>query len=236
MNFLTHAIPYFDTPLVAVCTAIPDWLSAVDRKIRVREAAARRVLDQTNDEVLRDVATGILHHISDDHWFHQTRSFVELNLQLAVQLRDRLPGDDGFRPMFVGHIIIEMLLDSLWLRDNPSIGETYYRLIAKAPTIEIQECVNRITGKPTTGLVPLIDRFTRAKFLYDYLDDSSLLFRLNQVMRRVRLPDLPVQVLPWIHDARDLVESCRAALMTRPDGTSDFPSQVQSPQPKESNQ
>ncbi|MEM6469458.1 MAG: hypothetical protein AAF802_07790 [Planctomycetota bacterium] len=233
MNFLSHAAPYFDQPILAVSTAIPDWLSVVDRKIRARERMARQALHEHADPELRDVAQGILRHIEDDRWFHQTRAFAELNLQLAVSLRAKLPGDDGFRPMFVGHVVIEVLLDALLIRDNRSIGDTYYRLVEKASAEQIEECVNRITGKPTIQLAPLIRRFAAAKFLYDYLDDESLLMRLNQVMKRVRLKPLPTAVLPWLQEARDLVESRRVELLTRPDGTTDFPPHAEIPQDKE---
>ena len=126
MNFLCHAIPYLDqNPLLAVCTGVPDWLSVVDRKIRARRKLAEQFVDHEDDD-LRSVANGVIRHIEDDGWFHTTQAFVETNLTLAVELRDLLPGDSGFRPMFVGHVLIEVFLDSFWIRDNRSIAENYY--------------------------------------------------------------------------------------------------------------
>ncbi len=222
MNFLCHAIPYFDQPLVAICTAVPDWLSVVDRKIRARERMAVAVLE-SEDEVLRQVATGIIRHIRDDRWFHSTPAFAQTNLELAVGLRDHLPGDRGFRPMFVGHILIEMLLDAYWIRDRPELAAQYYRLIDHASHEQIQRCVNEITGKPTEKLVDTIRRFSELRFLYDYQDHSRLLFRLNQVMRRVGLADLPDSILPWLQEADELVEFRRLRFLTPPDGSSPFP-------------
>ena len=222
MNFLSHAIPYLSEPLVAVCTAIPDWLSVIDRRIRARRAKAEAVLDSA-DADLRKVATGILNHIHDDRWFHTTPAFVQTNLELAVSLRDRLPGDRGFRPMFVGHIVIEMLLDSLWLRDQPALGEQYYEMVEAAPADLIQRCVNQITGKPTDDLVPTIRRYCETKFLYDYLQPEGMLLRLNQVMRRVSLAELPESLIPWLQQASELVEFRRARFLTKPDGSTSFP-------------
>ena len=222
MNFLSHALPYLDRPLVAVCTAVPDWLSVIDRKIRARERMATAVLEE-QDESLRQVAQGILAHIRDDRWFHVTAAFTETNLRFAVELRDRLPGDRGFRPMFVGHILIEVLLDAFWIQDQPDLGERYYELVERCPAETIERCVNQITGKPTDRLVPTIHRFAKARFLFDYLDDDRLLFRLNQVMHRVGLAELPETLLPWIADARELVESRRERFLTPTDGTTNFP-------------
>lgn len=216
MNFLTHAIRYLDRPLVAAATGIPDWLTVADRKIRARGKMAHQHVG-SSDPDLRAVACGILYHIEDDHWFHATAAFSELNLQLAVQLRDRLPGDRGFRPTFVGHILIEMLLDSLWLRDHPELGGEYYEACQMAGPLRIERCVNAITGKPTDRLAPVIIRFIEARFLYDYLEPERLLMRLNQVMNRVGLQPLPASLRGWLSAASNLVESRRWQLLTPPE-------------------
>jgi len=223
MNFLCHAIPYLDQPVVAVCTAVPDWLSVVDRKIRARQKLAVSGLD-SDDAQVRMVATGILHHIRDDSWFHSTAAFVETNLALAVGLRDLLPGDRGFRPMFVGHILIEVLLDAWFVRVRPDLAERYYRCVESVSPESIERSVNRITGKPTDKLAATIRRFADARFLYDYVDRERLLMRLNQVMWRVGLHPLPPTILPWLATARELVESRRDQFLTRPDGSQSFPS------------
>lgn len=228
MNFLSHAIPYltspgFGSPLLAVSTGIPDWLTVVDRKIRARGKLAEKHIHSTDAE-LSDVARGILLHISDDRWFHGTQAFVETNMELAIQLRDQLPGDAGFRPSFVGHILIEMLLDGLWIRDDREHAEKYYTAIRQAPPSTIERCVNVITGKPTTKLAAVINRFAEIQFLYDYLDHKKMLMRLNQVMNRVGLPPLPNAIAGWLPEAQDLVESRRLQLLTPPGDTNHFPS------------
>jgi hypothetical protein len=221
MNFLCHAIPYLDQPLLAMCTGIPDWLSVVDRKIRARRKMAEVHLDSDDDE-LRQVAGGIIRHIDDDQWFHGTEAFVTTNLELAVQLRDRLPGDSGFRPMFVGHIIIEMLLDAGWIRRDPSLGQLYYDSIIAQDAKVIERCVNVITGKPTEKLAGVVEKFAEIKFIFDYLDYDLLLMRLNQVMKRVGLSELPNDLTDWLAETDKLVESRRQRLLTPPDGGNPF--------------
>lgn len=222
MNFLCHAIPYLDNPLMAVSTGIPDWLSVVDRRIRARGKLAQQFLDG-DDEELRLVAHGIIRHIEDDRWFHGTQAFVETNLQLAVELRGLLPGDAGFRPTFVGHVLIEMFLDAFWIRDDRGNGEQYYAVVESVCPVTIQRCVNAITGRPTDALATVIQRFVDTQFLYDYLDYDRLLMRLNQVMKRVGLAALPDEIAHWLPDAQKLVESRRQRLLTPPDAISPFP-------------
>ena len=68
----------------------------------------------------------------------------------------------------------------------------------------------------------MIERFSDIRFLYDYVDDDKLLFRLNQVMNRVGLTRLPEPVGRWLPRAQELVESRRTELLTPPDGSDPF--------------
>ncbi|TWU35269.1 hypothetical protein Q31b_53650 [Novipirellula aureliae] len=223
MNFLCHAIPYLDLedPFVIAGTAVPDWLSVVDRKIRARRRRAELFL-RDDDPKVGGVARGIVAHVHDDQWFHSTRAFAETNMMFAVQLRDLLPGDAGFRPTFVGHIVTEMLLDGLWIEDDPAIADRYYQMLGDVPSEQIQHALNLITGKPTENLAKVVDRFIEIRFLDDYLDNTKLLHRLNQVMNRVKLAPLPDSLLEWLVDARAFVRQRRPELLTPTDGVSPF--------------
>jgi hypothetical protein len=201
MNFLCHALPYLDRPVLAACTGIPDFLSVIDRKIRARGRMASPFLD-SNDTVIRDVARGITAHIDDDRWFHGGETFVRMNLEFAVALRDLMPGDAGFRPTFLGHILIEMLLDANYLLHDRSLVDRYYAMFESLPLDAIESSVNMITGKPTDKIALTMKRFAETRFLYDYAADDSLLFRLNQVMRRVGLAQLDDAVQDWLPWAR----------------------------------
>ena len=222
MNFFCHALPYLDRPIFAACTGMPDFLSVIDRKIRARARMTAPFLE-ADDSILRDVAGGIMTHISDDRWFHGGETFARLNLEFAVQLRDLLPGDSGFRPTFVGHILIEMLLDANYVIEKREIVERYYRQFETLPLSAIQDCVNRITGKPTDKIVGTIERFAATKFLFDYEADSTLMMRLNQVMKRVGLAQLPGEVGEWLPEARKAVRDNHERLLTHAGQTSDFP-------------
>lgn len=215
MNFLSHGFRYLDQPYVVAGTAVPDWLSVVDRKIRTRSKHALP-LTQSSDAATRDVAIGIMHHHRDDLWFHSSRLFAETTLGFAVELRDQLPGDEGFRPSFVGHILIEILMDSALIARDPALADRYYDVIRSVSAEKVQEVVNQVAKSSTTGLAPVILRFTDVRFLYDYLDNDKLLMRLNQIMVRVGLPLLPGDLIPWLGSARRLIDLRCDALLTPP--------------------
>ena len=71
-----------------------------------------------------------------------------------------------------------------------------------------------MNGCDASGVAGLVTRFVELRFLYDYVEDETLLFRLNQVMRRVRLPELPAKMLEILPGARQLVADHRVALLT----------------------
>src|SRR4051812_38665606 len=118
MNYLAHGWRFTAEPYFLAGTAAPDWMNVIDRKLRLRSRVATRFVGNP-DTQLASVARGVVQHHADDAWFHATPAFNELSLAFAVELRDALPGDEGFRPSFLGHIMVELLLDAVLAEENP---------------------------------------------------------------------------------------------------------------------
>ena len=215
MNYLAHGYRFVDSPCFLAGTAVPDWLSVVDRKVRVRSRAALPLLESP-DAPTRQIASGILQHLADDQWFHQTRVFAETCLQFAVELRERLPGDEGFRPSFLGHILVEVLIDAALMDRDRSLADRYYDAMDCVSGAKVQHVVNAIAKVQTDRLDGWISRFRQVRFLYDYLDDAKLLFRMEQVMSRVGLPPLGDHLVVWLPLARRIVAERCDQLLTPP--------------------
>jgi len=193
MNYLAHGWRFAGEPYVLAGTAAPDWLSVINRKIRLRSKVAAEFLSDP-DPVVAAVATGVVQHHTDDAWFHATPAFNELSLKFAVEIRDCLPGDEGFRPSFLGHILVELLLDRALAEDEPSRLDNYYSALSALDPALTEIAVSRLATQPAPQVAMLIPRFIAERFLYDYLDDAKLLTRLNHVMRRVSLPQIPLSL------------------------------------------
>jgi hypothetical protein len=191
MNYLAHGWRFANEPYVLAGTAAPDWLSVINRKIRLRSKTAAEFLADP-DPVVAAVARGVVQHHTDDAWFHATPAFNELSLTFAVEIRDCLPGDEGFRPSFLGHILVELLLDRVIAEDDPRRLDNYYSSLAALDPTITELAVSRMATQPAPQIAALIPRFIAERFLYDYLDDAKLLTRLNHVMRRVNLPQIPL--------------------------------------------
>ena len=168
---------------------------------------------------MAEVAAGVLQHLRDDARFHATRAFAETSLELTVRVRDALAGETGLRPAFLGHLLVELLLDAALIADDPGRLTEYYRVLDRLDPRRIEAAVNRMAPRPTRRLAVFIELFRRERILWDYLEDGKLMVRLNQVMRRVRLDALPDEFAALLPAARELVAERKDALLDGiPDG------------------
>jgi hypothetical protein len=217
MNYVAHAIRFLDDadPFFIAGTGVPDWLSVVDREVRIRRRHLDAMLNHA-DPVLAAVAQGIQQHLDDDAWFHESRAFVELSLAVSAEAGDFLREPQGLRPAFLAHLLVEVLLDASLISQKPSRLGDYYRLLDSVDPDRLQEEVNRIAPRPAERLAWMVRGFCRERVLWDYLDDGKLLRRLNQVMRRVGLAELPDDFVAFLPTARHVVDRRRDELTGSP--------------------
>ncbi len=213
MNYFAHGRGFLEDPCFLAGTAIPDWMNVVDRKARLRSKQAAPFVDD-EDPQLAAVAAGVLQHHHDDDWFHRTRAFVELNLELLTEIRQCLLADTTMRPRFLAHILVELLLDAALIEEDPRLLDQYYKAMDSIDGQLVQAAFNRMSSRPVSELGRFIGLFSAERFLYDYTDDGKLLRRLNQVMRRVKLPLLPAETCDLLKTVRPLVRDRKKDLLT----------------------
>lgn len=202
MNYFAHGRAFLDDPYFVAGTALPDWLSVVDRRVRVRGKHAEPYHDHV-DARLASFARGLSQHHADDAWFHETQAFHELCGRFSRRLQAFDPADDSHRPGFLAHVLVELLLDATLAVEAPERLDAYYAAVAQVDAPWVEEAVEHIGPRRPEKLAWFIGRFVETRFLFDYLDDERLVFRLNQVLGRVGLPTLErrfVRALPWFRE------------------------------------
>jgi hypothetical protein len=205
MNYFAHGFRFLDRPYFLAGTALPDWLSIADRRVRLRARTVQPFSIGTGAPAA-EIAAGVLQHLADDAWFHKTAAFAVASAELTVLLRDALPRDDGHRPAFLGHILTEILLDAVLIDGHPGRLAGYYAALAQVDARLVEETVNRMSRHSTDRLVTLVPLFVRERFLEDYGDSNRLLYRLNQIMQRVKLNPLLGDLSTVLETARTIVE------------------------------
>lgn len=217
MNYLAHAKPLLDAgaadPYEIAGVATPDWLGVAARRVKCRSKHAAPFRD-ADDSALASVARGVMRHHADDLWFHESRAFTELSLDFAKQLRGALGEATAMRPWFVGHILVEMLLDAELDRRQLGLLDRYYEAVSSVDGDCVRIAIERMTGQLAPRLPEFIEKFVAIRFLEDYREESGLLMRLNQVMGRVGLSELPASVLPVLARFRGQVASRASELLS----------------------
>ena len=203
MNYLAHGYRYLDRPWFLAGTAIPDWLSVADRKVRIRPRHLTAFVDRPG--VAAEIAAGAQQHLDDDQWFHGTRTFFDVSTELAVLFREMPELNDGFRPGFLGHIVTELLMDAELIERHSGLIDDYYAAMDSVEASRVQQFVNEVSPRKAENLARFIDIFRQSQFLRDYVRSDRLLFRINQVMQRVRLPKLPDDVTRILDTGRTIV-------------------------------
>lgn len=190
MNYFAHGMRFVDRPYFLAGTAVPDWLSVADRRTRMR---SRRVAPVAAEDspIDAEIAAGVLQHLEDDQLFHASTAFFEVSGEMSDLFRALLGPDDGFRPGFLGHIVTELLLDGVLIERQPEQLDVYYRALESIDPLRIQSTVNRMARSEAVRLADFISMFQSEQFPRDYIDPIRLLYRLNQVMRRIKLNPLP---------------------------------------------
>lgn len=212
MNYFAHGLAHLDDPYLLAGTAVPDWLNVADRGVRVRSKQAAPFVD-CPEPAVASLARGIVQHHRDDGWFHESAAFNELCWQFTALVREALPDDEGFRPSFLGHILVEILLDAELIARQPQQLEAYYQALESIEGRLVEAAVNRMAARSTDRLSLLVPLFCSERFLWDYLDDGKLLMRLNQVMRRVKLQSISAALLDVLPQMRTAVKERRHELM-----------------------
>ena len=215
MNCLAHAIRFFDEPWFVAGTGIPDWLSMCDRKVRLRPQHVEPSIQQADDSSMTLLARGIQQHWHDDDWFHRSAGFFEVSNAIGQMFKVAFDTGDNFRAGFLGHIATELLIDGQLAERHPDALDQYYDTVRSIDPHELQAFVNEFGAKETQNIVPFLNLYLQEEFLRDYVHDDRLLYRLNRVLNRVRLPGLPNDGAKVVGRARELVDSRLADLVSQ---------------------
>jgi len=205
MNYLAHALRFLDRPYYVAGACLPDLLSVADRGVRLRSRRVEPMIPQAGaDEA--ELYRGVLQHLHDDDWFHATRGFAEATGEIAVLFRNAIGTEHPTPCSFLGHIVMEMLLDSVLIERNPDALDRFYAAMEQVDPQRIQAAVNQCARQPTERLAPLLPQFNAERFLFDYASTEGLAYRLNQVLKRVKLTPLGEAGISAIAAGRIVVE------------------------------
>ena len=164
MNYFAHGRRFVNQPYFMAGTSVPDWLPVLDRRIKARPKGVRPFLDH-EDPDLSAMAAGILQHHHDDGWFHVSEPFIKLSMACTGHWRELLGKQSGLRCRFLGHVLVELLLDAELIRRDPDLLDEYYQVMESLDGERVEKLVSTMTTKPASGRCksPAVDWSRRAR-------------------------------------------------------------------------
>lgn len=216
MNYFAHSFRFLDKPYIVAGTSLPDWLSVVNRRARLRRTTLIPYLN-AQDERLRQLVTGAIQHLDDDLRFHNAPIFSDILVQV-VRLIQPVVNGRSLPLTFLAHLTIEVMFDAALLDRFPSGAEDYYAALSHIDPDWIETVTEILTTERVDALSSFIRMFCKEGLLHDYKDDAATFRRMNQVMARLKLPPLPSSFLQVLPKVRSLVATRENELRRTLDG------------------
>ena len=216
MNFLAHGRNYLADPLRLFGTAFPDLARIANRRARIREGD-ETALREHSDPDMRAVGEGITIHLLENKWFHASTAFQSTQSEITAILRKRFAEETGFRASVVSHLALELLLDDILIQQRPARVADFYRSLELVPDSLRAQCLQYVVPQIADTFDAVFQRFLRSRFLEDYADPSKLTQRMNGIIGRAGMDELPEGFSEVWQELRWLVESESETLLTMPD-------------------
>lgn len=186
MNFLAHY--FFDgflaAPYYNLGTVLPDFMGMVHRQWKLKP----ETLHKARKPLHKALASGMKAHLGMDDWFHKTRFFVDgrnVVKQTLINADIRYP---PYRPGFLAHVMLELLLDRFIVLHYPGKVAQFYRELAKVEIPVVRNFFEEAGHPFDENFHDFLLRFVRQEYAFQYGEPIHLIKALNQISGRVGQP------------------------------------------------
>ena len=183
MNFLSHF--YFDRytsdPELVIGMVLPDLLRNAKKEWNIRP---ERYEDAYTDAFVKKIYTGWQRHIKVDKHFHCSDFFLSHTKEIRTTISPFLITSPA-RAFFVAHIALELMLDSLLLKENLLNTTIFYTHLTNTNKNALAQFfeLNNITDQAI--FFRFLDEFIEAKYLNTYIDPEEIIYALNRICMRI---------------------------------------------------
>ncbi len=186
MNFLSHYFvdqdhsdPYFVTGLI-----LPDLARIFHPKWRLNARKIRETLPDNKDMDM--LCQGIARHESGDLYFHNSDFFHTHTTHIKDVLNDNRIKSVSTRSYFLAHVLLELLLDRLIVKQMPEIPENFYATLSKIDPEKLRMYLKHFNFVyDPWEFLAFFERFIQSRYLLAYKHNEKFIFALNRVYTRV---------------------------------------------------
>jgi hypothetical protein len=185
MNLLSHYFfdniqgnHYYNFGLI-----LPDLLGIYNRKWKY---SAKSIPE--NDQHYTQINSGAIRHLQTDHEFHNSEWFENKRQEVKSLLYRQNLNFSPFRPFFISHILVELMLDRVILKKNIETADNFYADMDLINDNVIFNLLNKSNFVPAGEFVSFFNRFRQHRYVYAYADNEKFIFSLNRIFSRVNNP------------------------------------------------
>jgi hypothetical protein len=182
MNLIGHyCCAQSGSATLRIGSVLPDLVPLYRRKVRPHHLDKLWRERCATLEGACELLAGMKFHYRVDAEFHKHSLFTGTEAALSAALRGAsdTPGLKRFLPT---HVLTEMFLDHLLLRQAPGISDAFYGdLQGCAPLLG--EFVAEHPQAERESFLGFLNRILADRFVEDYRTDEGILYRMNRILR-----------------------------------------------------
>jgi len=191
MNYLSH---FFidhkeNSPNYNFGLALPDLVNVSKRGWRPENHTF-----PVPDKNVNDIWEGYKQHIAVDAMFHNSALFVKHSKRLRKELEGQGFNQPGIRLFFVGHVLLEMLLDRHILKTRKDIADQFYEQLNLVREPDIESFFETAGTQIPERFLEFFGKFKNSRYLYSYTNSSGIFFAINRLLARTGQPGFDPQL------------------------------------------
>ncbi len=186
MNFIAHYYLDHGNPesFFALGAATPDLLSIYNPTHRIKRNHLPDFNLINNPEYIF-FYKGLIRHFEADALFHSSKFFSDETHFLSAAFSKQLPDLVIPRKFFLAHILFELILDRVIIKDHPKIIMDYYHHYDNTSMRELKLATEFMAGHSLPNYEHFLNKFKENRYLLHYLEWDHIGFVTMRIMKRV---------------------------------------------------
>ncbi len=185
MNYLSHY--YFDQqnadPYYILGIALPDLVKNNNRRWNVHPH--KHEAKFAENPVFTSIYNGWKRHLTVDHYFHEAPYFLEKSHLITERMRGIPFENKMVKPFMIGHVGLEIMLDTLLLINQKIKGNGFYDSLEKCDIKHIIKFLELNEIQNAQEFELFYERFCSSKYLLSYQSNESIVYALNRIQYRL---------------------------------------------------
>lgn len=150
-------------------------------------------LNETFSIHQHELLKGCLQHYHSDKKFHGSLFFHKYYGLLNDEIKNIGLSDEVERKWFIAHIMLELLIDRVILRDNKILLDSFYESLQNVNEISLSDFLKLSGMKNDDEFFKFFNHFRSVQYIYFYADNIKFMYSLNRIMMRANVKELSEQ-------------------------------------------